>query len=535
MKSKKFKVFLFIILAIFSIQACRMYYFRSDYSEANAMIHDPKNMSEKMYLKAHLKNGEVVILDNQWMIDTINNTVTGNGKQFNFNRELTSEGSFIVPIDSVAIFETNQKLTNPETGRIVALSIMAGIDVVIGMICITNPKACFGSCPTFYVNENDNFHFADAEGFSNAISPTTAYGDIDAIGSRKIKEGHFSITMKNEALETHCVKEVKLLAYPIIDGRRVFHAQNDSFYLCDHLTDVSSASANEGGITPLLKSADHNERFSLADEHNLSCKENVYLDFKNQTNIKSPALIIDFRQTLMTTYFFYSAMGYMGDEIGDIFAKIETDPSERDKLNGGVLKELGKIDVFLFDESTAHWVFQGSFNETGPIAINHQILALHPQQFASDYKIKLVLNKGLWRIDYAGLANIIQTVQPVELSPVSVLNKGKIDETALEQLNQQSKLLISMPGSHYKLNFELPDDHSNYDLFIYSEGYYLEWMRQHWLKDKNLLKLKQMVDAPRMYLLSETSDYKKYESEMEKVFWDSKIDTKSFSYYENGK
>ena len=114
-----------------------------------------------------------------------------------------------------------------------------------------------------------------------------------------------------------------------------------------------------------------------------------------------------------------------------------------------------------------------------------------------------------------------------------ILNKGKNDKTALTLINNPDKYLISMPGSEYTFNFVLPNKNTDYELFLYSKGYYLEWMREHWLKDKNMLKLAQMVYSPKKYLKGEAKQYKLYENKMEQEFWNSKIDTKTFSYYEN--
>jgi hypothetical protein len=142
------------------------------------------------------------------------------------------------------------------------------------------------------------------------------------------------------------------------------------------------------------------------------------------------------------------------------------------------------------------------------------------------------MNKGLWRIDYLTLVNIKEKVKPIEISPNGILNKGKVDNTALALIHNPDKYLISMPGSEYKFNFVLPNKNTDYELFLYSKGYYLEWMREHWIKDKNLLKLRQLVYNPKIYLKLEAKDYKRYESTMEQEFWNSKIDTKTFSYYE---
>ena len=42
-----------------------------------------------------------------------------------------------------------------------------------------------------------------------------------------------------------------------------------------------------------------------------------------------------------------------------------------------------------------------------------------------------------------------------------------------------------------------------------------------------------MVYRPAAYLKKETSNYKTYEKTMEDVFWNSKINTQTFTHYEN--
>lgn len=518
------------ILVVIAIQSCSSYYFRSNYKDANSLLHVTDNLQTKPFLKAHLKNGDVYILKDSWKVDTTLNTVSGKGIKYNFNRTNIFEGAITISIDSVAIFETNKKLPAPESNRIVALSVLVGLDLVVGFICFANPKACFGSCPTFYIDENDNFHYADAEGFSNAISPSMEYYDIDALNNKSIKQNSFSITMKNEALETHCVNDVKLLAYPLKKEERVYQTPTNDFYLCENQFLLTKAKGEEGNITALLKSEDRLERFSYSDETNLSSKEEIFLTFDNVEKADKLGFILHFRQTLMTTYFIYSALGYMGDEVGDIFAEIETNDEIKEKLNGGIKKELGDIDIYLWNEQKNEWIFQNGFYETGPIAINRQFIPLKNESANSIVKLKLVLNKGLWRIDYAALANIKEKVTPIEITPSSILNRGKLDNTALAEINNPEKHLISMPGSEYKFNFTLPGPDTEYELFLYSKGYYLEWMRESWIKEKNLLKLKQMVDNPKKYLRSEAKSYKQYETTMEEEFWNSKIDTKTFNY-----
>jgi len=532
MKIKKLSSYISaFIIGFFIINSCKPYFFRYNYQDANKLLYETNYGQTKVFLKAHLKNGDVCILKDTWLIDSLQNSVSGTGMRYDFNRNKTFEGNMVIPIDSVAIFETNNKLINPNSDKIAVLGILTGVEVLLGIVCITTPKACFGSCPTFYLNENDNFHYADAEGFTNAIVPAMEYPDIDALNNKTVSGNQFSVTMKNEALETHCVNEVKLLAYPRKEGERVYQSPSSEFYLCENNYHLSKASADEGDVTYLMNKDDIKERLSMADVNNLNSKEEIILNFDSVKNPSELGLIVNFRQTLMTTYLFYSAMGYMGNNVGDVFSKLETNETIRDKFDG-TTKLLGNIEVYLWNEQNNLWDLQGEISETGPIAINKQIIPIDNTSSGSKVKMKIVMNKGLWRIDYLALTNIKEKINPIEVSPSNILNKGVTDSNALASIINPGKYLVSMPGSEFKFNFILPEQNNDYELFLYSKGYYLEWMRAHWLKDKNLLKLRQMVENPKKYLKSVTKEYKLYETLMEQVFWDSKIDTKTFSYYE---
>lgn len=540
MKTNKLVCWMFVMgLVLVLIHGCKTYYFRENYQEANSILHLEQNLKSKPFLKAHLKNGDVCIFQNLWHIDTTRKLITGNGISYDLNRKQNNQGVLNIPIDSVAIFETNRIPDKPEYERVALLSLLAGVDALIGIICLSNPKACFGSCPTFYLNDKDNFHYADAEGFTNAISPSMEYADIDALNNPKIVNPSFSLTMKNEALETHCINEIKLLAFPRRSGQQIYHSPEDSFYLCENTYPIHHAQDKEGNISSFLEKADRVERFSLADENDLNSKEEIYIDFNCIENVNRLGLILNFRQTLLSTYLFYSSIGFMGDQVGDIYTMMETKKQLRDKFDG-TIKLLGGIEVFAWNERMTNWEFQGSFNETGPIAINRQMIPLKSMVSngienlsAIPVKLKLILNKGLWRIDYVALTNIINTIIPQRLSPIRIMNKGIKDDEALASILDSSRYLISMPGSAYRFDFIMPQKNQDYALFLYSKGYYLEWMRTHWIKDKNLDKLKQMVLKPATFLKEETKTYKKYETMMEQEFWNSKIDTKNVSYYEH--
>ena len=523
------KHFLLLFLATLLV-ACNSKTGRMNYQSHQELMGktDPK---VPPYLKAHAKDGSLCILSNVWKIDTTQQYLVGEGEKYDAKRNLLQKGKLQILLDSVAIFETNQKI-NKENWRVATLSILTGLDVALGIFCLSNPKACFGSCPTFYLYENEeNVHYANAEGFSTAISPSMEQFDLDALNNDRILNHHFAITMKNEALETHCVNAVNLYAYPRKEGEKVYHNRNDQFYLCKNIYPIHEAFGPEGDISSLLRKRDQVERRSVADSANMSAKEILYLNFDSVHETKNLGLVLNFRQTLMTTYLIYNALAYMGDRVGDIFAKVENEHLDN-QLENGIKKELGDIEVQLWDDLHQKWVHQGSWYETGPIAYNQQILKLNNESGSHKVKLRFILNKGLWKLDYAALTNIQSQVEPMVIVPTKVMNRGLVDTAALEAIKDHKKYVVSMPGDVYQFQYELPTQHEDYELFLYSKGYYLEWMRAHWLKEKNLWKLNQLINHPKKYLQSEAKNYKQYEGFMEAEFWNSKINAKNFTYHD---
>ena len=527
----KFVLFILVIAIIF--QGCSASYFRGNYKEASELLRASESAPEKLYLKAHLNNGQAYILRDTWEVDTTRRVLTGNGFKYDINRKLIDSGPTSIPLDSIAILETNQDLEQIRKDDITYLSVLGTIDATLGIICIISPKTCFGSCPTFYINGEDNPHHAHAEGFSNAVTPSTEYTDIDALGYSTSGIDTFSVMMKNEAWETHNIKQVRLLAAAKGKDEEVYHSPDDTFYRCDRKLIPGKATAEEGDITNLLLEADKTERFSLADENNMRSKEEILLTFDPDTDLKHPGLLMSFRQSLMSTYLFYTAMDYMGSYYTEIIAEMETTGTSENLLYNTILAELGGIEVHVWNSNEKSWELQGSFSETGPIAFNHQLLPLQQYDTDENLKVKIILNKGYWRIDHIALTNIREEVEPLILQPEVVLNKGVKDHRAEKILNDDENHLVALPGSAYQLKFVLPSADDEYSVFIQSRGYYMEWLRKNWLEDNRLLKLRQMVKNPRRYLRKEAGSYKEYEKKMEELFWNSRIDTKSFTSNEN--
>lgn len=526
----KFKsiIIIFSALSILLLVTCNDLDIRRLYKDHNEYLHSEHNSDYGKYVKVHLKNGDVLLLETPIGTTRDQKNLVGTGKYYNIYRNEIGSGKFSIVVDSIAIIESNTIPKHAIT-KFSAITIVAISNVALASYSYFNgDKANYGSCPTFYYNENDDLMYAEAEGFSSAIMPSLEYADIDALNNHKITDQNFSLTMKNEALETHCINELKILAYPRRENERIYQSLKDEFFVSDQIYPITKAVGNEGDITTVLDKNDRVERSSLADDKNMCSKEEIIIDFDNIKNSDDLGLLLNFRQSLMTTYLIYNTLAYMGDEVSDYMVNFEKNNQIINLLKNGIYKELGEIEIYLQNENNK-WDFQGSFGEAGPIAFNKQILHFKNKVLKNNAKIKIVMNKGYWRLDYVALANLKQKVNPIEISPNECFYENKKNTEVFEYLNNGSNHLNTLPGDKYTFNFKLPQKNTDYELFLKSKGYYLEWIRQDWMKDKNIYKLNQLVLDPKTYLKNEIKNYKEYEKTMEAKFWNSKIKTKILS------
>lgn len=300
----------------------------------------PVATKESPYLKAHLKSGELYVLDS-WQLAPDSSRLEGTGSHFTVLREPAGTGPQSIPVDSIALLETN----SPEHITSVALGVLGAMTVVMGTltgVCVADPKACFGSCPTFYVDEADQGR-PEAEGFSESIAKALEARDVDALFTVHPTGRRFALTMRNEALETHAVRRVRLLASARPRGGRVLAGNDGRYYPATAFSRPERCQAPEGDCLAAVAAHDGEERVSLADAGDLATREDVELLFPPQPG--RVGLVIAARQTLLTTFLFYQTMAYLGRDAGDYLAALERGGREEASKAMGMARVLGGIDV----------------------------------------------------------------------------------------------------------------------------------------------------------------------------------------------
>lgn len=464
------------------------------------------------YLKAHMRDGRAYVLE-AWSVRGA--IVSGTGRLLDVNRETVSTGAVTLSIDSVVLFETNIVQPSAATS---ALAIPAVITAGVAAVCLSNPKACFGSCPTFYATDGER-ELLMAEGFSASVAPSLEATDVDALYRARPDGRRLTLRMTNEAMETHVVRFARVLAAPRPPGGRVFAAADRRFVGATALTPPTRCTAAEGDCGPLVAAFDGRERFSATDSSDLAARETVDLEFAEPP--RGPlGIVLATRQTLLTTYVFYQELAFLGSRAGDFIAALERGlPAARAAAWApGTL--LGGIEVLVSDGSGG-WVPAGEYRETGPLGTDVRLIPLRTRA-DGPLHVRLRMTRGLWRLDYIALAGLGAEIRPERLEPVEVRRRGVVDADARAALLDSARVLVTFPGDEYALTYELPRDPADIELFLETRGYYLEWMREEWLAEEDLARASLMLTDPARALREMALAFKRQEAAMEGAFWGSR-------------
>lgn len=490
----------------------------------NHSIKNPEKHNN--FIKLHLKDGGLYVLDN-WIISNSSDTIMGVGSLYNYKREkirviqadpsrkMSYTNSFSISKDDIILAETN--MLEHHNAHLAAISIIGVPMALVTIYCITNPKACFGSCPTFYAQENNQWKMM-AEGFSSSISPSFEKKDIDMLYWADEPKDEVTIKLTNEALETHVIRYVDLLLFPKAQGELVFATEEEQFFRTSAIKSPVSCKAEEGDCQDLVKEMDRQERFSLADSRNLAQKEEILITFNNDPSTRQ-GLLIGSKQTLLTTHLFYNVMAYTGTHYGKLVAEVENGNTHAKSRIQKLWDKLGGVEIYLQTDDKK-WVKVDEINEMGPIASDVHLVPLLSVK-GEKINMKLKLTKGLWRIDYLALATITGEESPLRIQPSLVLNNDSSDLSAFTHLTTQDEPLVTMPGDQYMLHYKIPED-CTYQYFFETKGYYLEWMREGWLEDEDLKKAAFAFYFPGRFMRKAAPEYKKVEPSMEKIFWESR-------------
>jgi hypothetical protein len=461
-----------------------------------------------------MASGELYVLDS-WVLTPDGKALEGAGTRYTPQREPGETGRHHLPLEAIALVETNDRRTVGSLGT-AGLGILTIAFGVLAVVCTADPKSCFGSCPTFYVD--GDAEVPRAEAFSSSILRALEATDVDALPRPRPGARRLGLTMRNEALETHYVRSVRLLAAPRPEGGDVLATPDGRFFAATGMVAPATCRGPRDDCLEQVVRLDRRERFSEADPGDLATRETLELRFPPASG--PVGLVVSARQGLVTTFVYYQTLAYLGRQAGDWLADAERGGPERARAAMGMARALGGIDAEVA-EGTGEWRPIGAFEESGPIAGDTQVLPF--EAHGGPLRVRLRLAKGNWRIDRLSLARLGGQVTPRAIEPDRVERGGVPDPGALAALRDERHYLVALPGDARRIEFALPRDLAAPELFLESRGYYYEWMREEWLGEEDPAMAALLFARPDEGLRLLAGAYKAHEPTAERSFWRSRF------------
>ena len=124
------------------------------------------------FVKAHMRGGDLFLLED-WRLAIAEERLLGTGLHYDKDRQVIATGAFEVAFSDIQLVETNRPesvaMHNPQ---LVIMGVASAASATLSIICVVQPKLCWGSCPTLYARGADGSSLR-AEGFSGSVARTS--------------------------------------------------------------------------------------------------------------------------------------------------------------------------------------------------------------------------------------------------------------------------------------------------------------------------------------------------------------------------
>jgi hypothetical protein len=468
--------------------------------------------------KFHLLDGRLFVAES-WTL--VGDEIRGTGAEYGVERDLVRSGPFRLRRFDVALVETAQSYPNP---AIIPMVLATGASAALTIGCLAATKACFGSCPTFYVPDGKGGWTLEAEGFSSSIAKILEADDVDDMAEARPEGGAIIVAMRNEALETHAIRALSLYVVRGPEGSAVLRGFKEGGFVAVGPLSAPSSCEGPSGCVDDVSGRDGRELGFESDNVDLASRTSITLRYPAPGK-REAALVLTARNSLMSTYVLYQMIAFHGSKAGEFIASVER--GDGISLAGlyAFDKRLGGIEVE-YRQGEGRWHSADALGYIGPIARATRAAALALDSPSDPVEVKLTFARAHYRIDAARIAPLLAgDLSPVEVLP-EVLSAGARDRSIVAaSLRGEGERLVNMPGDEVRLRFAIPAASApgSEAYFIHSRGFYYEWMRSEWLADEDPEKARAYLLDPSRALRELAPSYRKIEPSMEAIFRGSRF------------
>lgn len=473
-------------------------------------------------VKAHMADGSTVVFRRGATVDRT--FITGPGEWFQPLSD-ASRPRGQVPLDSVVGVETFE-------GRVLSaqsLAVSTAATVLGGTAAVVILKALFGSCPTVYADTGAG-PALQAEGFSYAIAPLFEQRDVDPLRVRAGPDGVVRLELRNEALETHFINHVELLAARHPAGTRAVPDQSGHPVVVAAERPLAAAVDRSGrDVRTLLLEADGRLFASLPATVDAARADDlddwIDLEADGLPPGDSVAVTLRLRNSLLNTVLLYE--GILGGR------------DAPDWLEGGLQNIATAVDVSRWYVRTMGMRVStdagasARIGDVGPIAFRDVAVVLpRPARDAGRVRVRLRFVADNWRIDRATIAGVIGRPRVEHLPvarvvvPVPATGVGPaVDGAAARAVaDADDAYLETRPGQRMTLEFArsatTPAADTVTTYLIAWQGWYREWIRGAWLAEPTRTRPFVPGDSA---VLTALTRWRARQPELERAFYASKI------------
>jgi hypothetical protein len=428
-------------------------------------------------LRAHLLDGQTVLYSRGLLVR--HDSLLGAGQRYDL-RLAPGDAVLALPLDSVVGMESYRTEVNAATLILLPLSAAATVALVAGAAV-----AIFGSCPTYY-SDSAGTPVLEAEGFSYSIAPLFEAQDVDRLRARAGPDDTLRLEVRNEALETHYLNRLALIearhavgefVLPDGAGRPVAVARQ-----------VAPARAREAAGHDLRAALGEADGDAVRSEHPRpdDLEDTLELVFPVPAGARdSVALVFRMRNSLLNTVLLYDLMlGDPGaralDWQGDTLQRVGPALA----LGQWYAEHMG-MRIAVWDESA--WREVAHLRDTGPVAWK-DVAAVLPLPPGDSLRVRLTSVSDNWRIDRVRAAYTLRRPATRLLAPARATGASGQDlPDALTSLRDgDQRYLETTAGDRFEIAWDVGPEPATADsartFLLLSQGYYIEWLRQAWLR-----------------------------------------------------
>lgn len=488
----------------------------------------------KSPLKVHLADGSIVLFRSGAEITRqhIRARRTGYGVGFAF----LTDSAFVrnsVPVDSIVGVEAFSGSVQPLPTLVVSAAATAFGAMGTGLLLV----AIFGSCPTVYVDSAGS-DILQAEGFSYAIAPMFEHRDVDALRVRPDSAGIIRLELRNEALETHYVNHLELLAAQHPIGTRVIPDQSGQPVIIGSAQPLAAARDRAGrDVRDVLARADGDlfasspttvDRARIGD-----LGDWIDIEAGGLAPGDSIAVVLRLRNSLLNTVLLYEGMLGGHDALDWMNTRLEHIASVVD-LARWYTRTMGMRATVrdpnpTLGATTGHSVRLG---DVGPLAFRDVAIVLpRPERGGGRVRVRLEFVADNWRIDHAAISGSVSPAAVTTIAATRVVvptpadgGPPRTDTLALPAIAEaDDRYLETRPGQRMTIEFagtrrSAPNSTTSY--LISWQGWYREWIRGSWIAHPSRTAAFVPGDSA---MLAAIRSWRRRQPELERAFYASRL------------